>query len=249
MKIKINDKVICFPPFISTSWENVRFLRVENEAITGAEILVITLADGSHIKIPNLEEKFIYAIFASHLKFLEQRSEAFSHEKETSFAKKIPAPETMNENALGGFGFPLRFGIAGIEGLGAALQHNPGQADTPLLPSEILNKIAAIAKVVGNDDIAAMPQPEKNCNCVHCQIARAIHQGAGPENHEIDPDEIVTDEDLKFRLWDISHDGNNLYTVTNPTDTCEYYNVYLGDPVGCTCGQKNCEHIKAVLNS
>ena len=40
-----------------------------------------------------------------------------------------------------------------------------------------------------------------------------------------------------------------LIVVTNPLDANEHYNVFLGDPIGCTCGQKNCEHIRAVLNS
>ena len=64
-----------------------------------------------------------------------------------------------------------------------------------------------------------------------------------------EPLEEVTDEDLKFRTWDIKQPGKKLYLVTNPLDNNENYNVFLGKPVGCTCGQKYCEHIKAVLNS
>jgi hypothetical protein len=79
---------------------------------------------------------------------------------------------------------------------------------------------------------------------MHCQIAKALH-GELPEEQE----EEVTDEDLKFRLWDIDQTGDKLYVVTNPLDSKEYYNVFLGDPIGCTCGEKNCEHIRAVLNS
>ncbi|NGX33463.1 MAG: hypothetical protein K1060chlam4_01531, partial [Candidatus Anoxychlamydiales bacterium] len=40
-----------------------------------------------------------------------------------------------------------------------------------------------------------------------------------------------------------------LYRVTNPLDENEHYSVFLKDPIGCTCGKKNCEHVKAVLNS
>lgn len=250
MKIKINEKVICFPPYISTTWDNVRFLRVELDPTLQSEVLVITLTDGYRIKIPNLEQKFIHAIFAAHLKYIEQKTEAYTLEKEASLAKKIPLePEAgLNSSSQTGFGF-LKFGISGLEGLGAALQHNPSQYDTPPLPAEILNKIAAIAKIVGNEDIAAMPQPEKNCNCIHCQIARAIHQGNEENESTVDYDEEVTEQDLKFRIWDISQNGEKLYTVTNPLDANEQYNVYLGDPIGCTCGQKTCEHIRAVLNS
>jgi hypothetical protein len=249
MKIKINEKVICFPPYISTTWDNVKSLRVELDSSSHIEVLVITLTDGYRIKIPNLEEKIIHAIFGAHLKYIEQKTETFSLEKETSLAKKIPlGPDSELNNPAAGFGF-LKFGISGLEGLGAALQHNPSQYDTPPLPAEILNKIAAIAKIVGNEDIAAMPQPEKNCNCIHCQIAKAIHQGIGENENTLDLDEEVTEQDLKFRIWDISQNGEKLYTVTNPLDANEQYNVYLGDPIGCTCGQKKCEHIRAVLNS
>lgn len=242
MKIKINEKIICFPPYISTTWDNVKSVRVDMDS-AGTEILIITLSDNSRIKIPNLDQKLIHAIFAAHLKHIEQKTETFSFE-EATLSKKAP----QDSHTQSSFGFPLRFGINGLEGLGAALQHNPNQADTAPLPPEILNKIASIAKIVGNEDVGLMPQPEKNCHCVYCQIARAIQEGMGKQGASQE-DEVVTDEDLKFRLWDIAQNGDKLYTVTNPLDTNEHYNVYLGEPIGCTCGQKNCEHIRAVLNS
>jgi hypothetical protein len=61
--------------------------------------------------------------------------------------------------------------------------------------------------------------------------------------------EEVSDEDLKFRDWEIKQTAEQLYTVTNPLDANEHYNVFLGSPLGCTCGDKNCEHIRAVLTS
>ena len=62
-------------------------------------------------------------------------------------------------------------------------------------------------------------------------------------------EEKIDDLDLVFRDWEIKELSNNLYTVTNPLDLNEHYNVFLGEPIGCTCGHKNCEHIKAVLQS
>ena len=92
-----------------------------------------------------------------------------------------------------------------------------------------------------------LPKPEDNCNCMHCQVSRALQIGMGinPENL----DEAVDEQDLKFRDWDILEEGAHLYRVTNPLDENEHYSVFLKDPIGCTCGKKNCEHIKAVLNS
>ena len=62
-------------------------------------------------------------------------------------------------------------------------------------------------------------------------------------------EEEITEDDLKFRNWDIRQTADKLYAVTNPLDENEHYSVFLGTPLGCTCGEKNCEHIRAVLNS
>ena len=62
-------------------------------------------------------------------------------------------------------------------------------------------------------------------------------------------EEIVSDAELHFREWDIKQLEKQLYNVTNPLDTTEHYQVFLGTPLGCTCGKTNCEHIRAVLNS
>jgi PhoH-like ATPase len=50
-------------------------------------------------------------------------------------------------------------------------------------------------------------------------------------------------------IWGIEQTAEQLYKVTNPLDANEQYNVFLGTPLGCTCGLKNCEHIRAVLNT
>jgi hypothetical protein len=62
-------------------------------------------------------------------------------------------------------------------------------------------------------------------------------------------EELVSDDELKFRTWDISQSNEKLYIVSNPLDDHEHYSVYLGEPIGCTCGQKLCEHVRAVLNN
>ncbi|HEY5259597.1 MAG TPA: hypothetical protein VIJ46_03040, partial [Rhabdochlamydiaceae bacterium] len=96
------------------------------------------------------------------------------------------------------------------------------------------------------EDTSLLPNPEPNCNCMHCQVAKAFHQEVGPT---IDIDEEVSSDDLKFRTWDINQTTDKLYLVTNPLDAKEQYNVFLGDPMGCTCGDNHCEHIRAVLSS
>jgi len=93
-----------------------------------------------------------------------------------------------------------------------------------------------------------IPKGEPHCNCPYCQIANAM-QGTVSEVEEKEVEEEVTEDDLKFREWDIKQEGDKLYIVTNPLDADEHYQVFLGTPVGCTCGQKNCEHIRTVLSS
>ena len=43
--------------------------------------------------------------------------------------------------------------------------------------------------------------------------------------------------------------NDKLFTVINKLDQQEKYNVFLGEPVGCTCGKQGCEHMLAVLKS
>jgi hypothetical protein len=77
-----------------------------------------------------------------------------------------------------------------------------------------------------------------------------MQQGLGNKTQdEEEQEEMVSDEELKFRSWDVVQTGEKLYLVCNPIDSKEHYNVYLGEPIGCTCGQTHCEHIRAVLNT
>lgn len=119
--------------------------------------------------------------------------------------------------------------------------HNPEQSDLPPLPPEVLKKITAIARIFGLEDASSLTKAEPDCNCIYCQITRSLQ---GDEEEE----EVSLDE-LKFREWDVKQTGEQFYAVTNPLDSNEQYNVFLGTPIGCTCGHKDCEHIKAVLSS
>ena len=239
--MKINPKILSIPPYISTSWKNIASLHVENHA--SYLVLVVTLLSGVRIEVPHLEQVMIEGIFAAHARYLEQEEKA---------PPKAPARLPLNfpsgQEQILSLGLPLKNAIAGMDNLGNMLQHNPEQADSPDLPSDVLQKIAQLSKTMGIDDPNAVPKPEPHCNCVHCQIARALQVGCtNAEPIQEEPEEIVSDEDLKFRTWDILQTGENLYKVTNPLDQQEHYNVFLGHPVGCTCGQNHCEHIRAVL--
>lgn len=216
--MKINKEMLNIPPYISTSWENIISL------FTANNFLIIVLKDGSKIAVPNLKENLIEIIFDAHAQYLENKT-------------KKPT---------------LNFGLASLDNgsmdsLSYALQHNPDQKNAPDMPPDLIKKIANLAKIFVTEANLDMPKPEPDCNCLHCQIAKALQLGMGVNLENLD--EAVKDEDLKFRTWDIKEVGPKLYTVTNPLDPNEHYSVFLEEPLGCTCGEKNCEHIKAVLNS
>lgn len=240
--MKINSKILSLPPHISTTWGNIAALHMKGS------ILVINLVDGETVQIPDLKPEQLESIFQAHVNYLEEKTKQ----------------ELVKPQQLGIFPFHqivgepgeteqfFRVGIGGMDNLGTALQHNPAQANLPNMPDEVLDKIRSIAKIIAPDDPVLAPKPEPHCNCMHCQIARAINQGLGHQEitgKEESQQEVVSDQDLSFQQWEIKQTDEKLYTVVNRLDTKERYNVFLGHPVGCTCGKEGCEHIVAVLKS
>lgn len=236
--MKITDKIISIPPYLSTSWDKVTSLHMEGEQ------LVITLKDGTAVTLPYLAPDVIEQIFSAHVNFLEE-----------SFVEKL-AKESSKKASQGIeqlFGAPFRLSLGSIEAIGQSLQHNPAYRDLPPIPTEIVEKISALAKNVSEEDIRALPVAEQNCNCIYCQMSRILKQAGLPESKDLDRplidefEEEVKEEDLRFEEWEVKNIGEKLYTVTHKLDAHMQYNVFLGTPVGCTCGKPNCEHIVVVL--
>jgi hypothetical protein len=216
----ITTQMLSIPPYISTTWKNITSL---HSIPDGQKFkLIVILNNGIQTVVPSLDQTQIDSIFEAHARY--ESTKAQTNQLSPSF--KFPL---TNQTEL----------------FNTAMQHNPDQSDSPELPKEILEKITSIAKVLGLEDVSQLPKPEPQCNCMFCQIARAFHG----EESDAKTEEIVSDKDLEFRTWDIKQTSEKLYHVTNPLDDKEQYSVYLGEPIGCTCGQKNCEHIRAVLNS
>ena len=235
--MKINDKILSIPPYISTTWKNVRALHQRGN------YLVVNLNDGETIQIPSLTPTIVEQVFQAHAEFIDKEA------SEQPSAAKLSNPliQTLFSE---GTDSPFKVGFNGLEGLGAPLQHNPENMNAPDIPQPILQKIASIAKVLAAEDVAALAKPEPHCNCMYCQIARTIQNEANgiilPESKE---DDTVSEDDLSFRHWDIAQTGDKLFSVINRLDGKEKYSVYLGHPIGCTCGKTGCEHIVAVLKS
>lgn len=222
--MKITSTILSIPPYLSTTWKNISSLHVKPDGALFT--LVVLLQNRVQIEVPGLNKERIDEIFEAHAKAAEEELHA-----------KNPIESPFN------FKLPMK-GDGTFEGLTSTLQHNPEQIDLPQIPPDVMSKITMIARAFGLEDTAFAP-PEPNCNCVACQVNRAL-QGDSPAAAQI---EEVSQEDLKFRDWEIKQTADKLYTVTNPLDANEHYTVFLGTPIGCTCGSKNCEHIRAVLSS
>lgn len=229
MSIKITDKILSIPPYISTTWSHIAALHMKGS------LLAITLVDGDTLHIPHLNGDMVHLIFQQHAIYLdkEQIIPTSSHSSKES-------PEHQEKSSI-----RLSFGSS-LEGLGNMMQHNPNQTEAPDLPPEILQQIGAVAKIITPADELLLPKSEPNCNCFHCQVVRALNPGSPlPQIEESE----VLEQDLQFQQWTITQTGEKLFCVVNRLDEHEKYNVYLGEPVGCTCGQAGCEHILAVLKS
>jgi len=219
--MQITPKILSIPPYVSTTWETIASLK--SEAVNDSYTLIITLTTGDQIAVPSLSESDVTMILEAHAQYLQPLQ-----------GPAFPVP----------FSFSLPFRSEGpIASLGDSMRHNPEQSDLPNIPSEILAKVSIIAKAFGFDDLSALEEAEEGCNCTYCQLKRAF----APPVETIE--EKIRDEDLHFKDWEIKEMSNQLYTVISPLDPNEQYSVFLGEPLGCTCGQKNCEHIKAVLRS
>lgn len=248
MSVNVTAKLLHIPPYLSTAWDQVATLRMSSVPGLG-DCLVVTLKDQTSAKIPGLDPTTVELIFSKYHDYLANSSNVEKEEKTPPFSKLFFPPNmaAMSE-WLGADHGNITQMPAGAEmlQLSNTMQHNPAQSQMPDLPAELLEKIVTIAKVIGVDEGAQQIKAEPHCNCLHCQLARALR---GEQKEDSSPEEEVKDEELKFRSWDIKQVDEHRYQVSHPLDPAETYTVFLGSPVGCTCGQKGCEHINAVLNS
>lgn len=221
--MKITPRILSIPPYVSTQWSNISSIHVQNKE--GLPVLILTLNDSAQIEIPNMAQSEIDEIFQAHAHFSES---------------EMSLPKNLIDNSFS-FSLPIKQDDgATIDPFGAHLQHNPQQSNLPPMPLNILEKIRSTIKAFGVEEAEVLDKAEEGCNCIYCQLSRSLKEPI---------EEIVEDTDLQFRDWEVSSKGEKLYHVVNPLDKNEYYDVFLGDPIGCTCGSKSCEHIKAALTT
>lgn len=241
----INSNILSLPPHLSLAWRSVECLHVRDKN------LYITLASGATVTIENLSSETISAIFKGHASHLKMASDKeISPPKPPPYSPFAAASNQMAASTHTETSFQL--GMTALDGLGSAmqhLQHNAQFANSPDLPKEMLEKIRSIAHIIIPNDLSNLPRPEPHCNCPHCQIARVICLQAPQEEPNESEEDLVATEELSFQQWRIQQTAPQLFQVTNQLDPNETYQVHLGDPIGCTCGQPGCEHIPAVLKS
>lgn len=245
--MKIDNKILSIPPYISTLWKYVDGLYLRGAT------LVITLFSGESVNIPGLNSEILQSIFSAHAESLEQEA----RQQPVSKSNLQQLPDMPFGLPLFSQAFPMitngessfQFGIGSMDCFGTAMQHNPAQANAPDLPREILKKIGAIVKIVAPEEMIENAAAVQHCNCPHCQITRAITAEPTTSNTENfvevkapAPPEII------FQKWKIQQTGENLFNVIDSVDSTEY-KVSLGESIECTCGKQGCEHIIAVLKS
>lgn len=252
--MEINPRFISLPPLLSVAWHQVASIHMEED------LLVVTLISGSSIELPNLPTEIIKRIFTAHCFFLrhdppartaQQLSQARAREQQNSISPLLDAAVGDSSDQIAG----IRVGFTSLDGISSALQHDPTMSQAPDIPQEVLNKIAAVSKILAPDESDVLPKAEAGCNCMHCQIIRTIQSELGkPEdkNEKLGSDEeqiMVTDEELTFQEWEIRQDGEKIFSVISRSEPNEQFQVHLGEPIGCTCGEVGCKHIVAVLRS
>lgn len=238
--IKITDKVVSIPPYLSTSWNAVAHIR------TIGDRLVFTMKDGESVSIPGFSDALIKQVFESHIHYLE--GDLF----------KAPKKENMvNLKLFGNPAFPegllpppdlLRMSMQAPDMINM-MQHNGEQKNMPELPLDMIDKISRVLKVVAPSDPDQFPKPEPHCNCPYCQIARHLHDMKRETVEVAQVEELVTEQDLAFSQYQIEPSGDKLFQVTDKLFPAEKFTVFLGEPIGCTCGKTGCEHVIAVLKS
>lgn len=227
--MKITPQILSIPPYFSTTWSNIAALRTIPQGLLYR--LIVLFQDQTEVEVEGLGQAEIDLIFAAHARYMGR--------KERQTPSSAPVPFSLE-------GLKSLFGGDSVQIFSGGLHHNPDQSSLPPLPPELLEKIVQVFRSLRiTEQPEALPPPEESCGCLYCQVVRAL--ATPPEKQE--EEELITEADLTFRSWDIEAKGKDLYSVTHPLDKGESYTVFLGTPIGCTCGHKDCEHIQAVLRS
>lgn len=240
--MKITSFLLSLPPYFSARWEFIQSIRMQEN------VLIVTLKDGSSSTIPHLSNDEISQIFHSFALYAEAPPTITT--QENPLKRDISQLVEGVKKGFSDFVHILSKSGGNALGFAKALEHDPSNANMPPLPPEAIQKIEMLLQIVPEEDIMAMQAPIDHCMCMYCQVQRLLRQALFKKK-EIGENEgePVDENELKFNEWIVSPVSDKLYSVRNKLDPEEEYRVFLGEPLGCTCGKANCEHIIAVLRS
>lgn len=237
--MKIGPNNLHLPPYISTSWDQIKSISADESTLT------LVLSSGKEVQIPNLEAEDIIAIFEAHQQYLENEEEPVAKEKKSSPSSEIQDLFSGIQNLLKNFkGMPIQFGV-GVEGIENLFDNLPNEKPSP----ELVKQVKQMTKMMGIN-LEDLPQPEPHSQSAYSQILRELQRektATTPDHPDLPAEEEISETDISFQQWHVKKAGENLYDVVNKLNPNEVYQVYLGNPVGCTCGEKGCEHLLAVL--
>lgn len=221
----VTRRVLHLPPYISTSWENVIALHMEQDEDSDEPLLVVTLQGGAQIGIPNLREEIAHELFALHAQILAGE-ENLKCSQELNKAEGLFEPEEM---------------------LKLLICHQPALCDEQPMPEEVECKLQSIGQLLDRDILARLKRPVDNCNCPFCQVHRALLTDLHNEAESTEDLPDTTIERMQSGKWVINTKDQSTFTVFTEESPQERFQVCLGECISCTCGQANCEHVKAVL--
>ncbi|MCB1213248.1 MAG: hypothetical protein KDK40_03020 [Chlamydiia bacterium] len=262
MKI-INEKCLVIPPYISTGWAQVESLSMANDD------LLIHLKNGHIVRIPKVDAETIQESFEAHARYLAKHDEPVKapsapNDILSSFQGLTGQFTEMMESFLSAMpeGGSVKFGpipMSGIENIAHLFQHDQSLSLAPDVPLESLEQMAKFLQEFGEN--SPLPEllgkPEPHCNCPHCQVCRFIHHGEeGRQKSDSSPtilnnpqEDLEDESDPLLRKWSVISIGDQIFRVISRENPSERYQVFLGERVGCTCGDEGCEHLIAVLRS
>ncbi len=228
--MKVNSKILSIPPYISSSWENISSLYIEDKE--DKKILVINLKTGAKLEIPGLTTATLLQIFQSHEQYLEESDKNLLNTKEQAPSFSLGIPLTVNSDQFQEL---------------MEMMQDPTKLPQLDLPAHIIEKISETIKHLGVDEKWIESSGELLDHPMYEPLKQFLSQQKNDKT--VEAEDEVSDEDLRFKEWDIHQMTKELYKVMNPLDHSEEYQVFLGNPIGCTCGHQNCDHIKAVLTT
>lgn len=229
--MKITATTLSIPPYITANWDSISVIHMEE--IEEEIILVITLITEDRVEVPGLSIDQIEEIqrkFSEFMNANNKKEMASEHSNQIVSVISDMFQQLFQE---------MREGPVSV--IKIPVTHTPSQANLPQLSPETLNNIVKIIQSIGISESNLVNSEDciDKCRCLYCQACSHVRDKLGKSD--------VKNDDISFDTeWNISQVSEFAFNVQSKEFPDEVFKVSL-KPVQCSCGQKNCEHIKVVL--